>query len=243
MPKADSVFSTPPETYEPIATTSAPGASSLCPASPIPASRPGAFQALAGEGEPQATPQTYPSGAGGSMTRRFLMNSIVALPLAGVATSSALAADALARPEASQDPDPIFAAIAAHEASLRALSVGLNVMYTLEEELPKELRKSNVDAWEEVIVETDDPRWIESEKNVHALFEADGDAAIGLINVEPATLAGLAALMRHVTEYERKGDSWPAGLEEDAGAKPTSIGKDWAIYLHRNIASLLERHA
>jgi hypothetical protein len=120
------------------------------------------------------------------MTRRFLMNSIVALPLAGVATSSALAADALARCEASQDPDPIFAAIAAHEASLRALSVGLNVMYTLEEELPEELRKSNVDAWEEVIVETDDPRWIESEKNVHALFEADGDAAIGLINVEPA---------------------------------------------------------
>jgi hypothetical protein len=75
------------------------------------------------------------------------MNSIVALPLVGVATSSALAADALARCEASQDPDPIFAAIAAHEASLRALSVGLNVMYTLEEELPKELRKSNVDAW------------------------------------------------------------------------------------------------
>jgi hypothetical protein len=165
------------------------------------------------------------------------MNSIVALPLAGVATSSALAADALARCEASQDPDPIFAAIAAHEASLRALSVGLNVMYVLEE-----LRKSNVDAWEEVIVETDDPRWIESEKNVHALFEADEDAAIGLINVEPATLAGLAALMRHVTEYERKGDSWPGALQED-DAKPTSVGKNWAVYLHRNIASLLERHA
>jgi hypothetical protein len=171
-----------------------------------------------------------------------MMNSIVALPLAGVATSSALAADALARCEASQDPDPIFAAIAAHEASLRALSVGLNVMYTLEEELPKELRKSNVDAWEEVIVQTDDPRWIESEKNVHALFEADGDAAIGLINVEPATLAGLAALMRHVTEYERKGDSWPGALQED-DSKPTSVGKNWAVYLHRNIASLLERHA
>jgi hypothetical protein len=147
--------------------------------------------------------------------------------------------DWIARGEASQYPDPIFAAIAAHEASLRALSVGLNVMYTLEEELPKELRKSNVDAWEEVIVETDDPRWIESEKNVHALFDADGGAAIGLINVEPTTLAGLAALMRHVTEYERKGDSWPGGLEED----DAKIGKNWVVYLHRNIASLLERHA
>jgi hypothetical protein len=150
--------------------------------------------------------------------------------------------DWLARGEASQDPDPMFAAIAAHEASLRALSVGLNVMYTLEEELPTQLRKSNIDAWEEVIVETDDPRWIESEKNVHALFQADQEAAIGLINVEPVTLAGLAALMRHVTEYERKGDSWPGGLQ-DTGAKPTSIGKGWEVYLHRNIASLLERHA
>jgi hypothetical protein len=93
MPKADRVFSTP----QPAATISAQGASSLCPASLIPASRPGASQALASEGEPPATPPTCSSGAGHSMTRRFLMNSIVALPLAGVPTSSALAGDSLTR--------------------------------------------------------------------------------------------------------------------------------------------------
>jgi hypothetical protein len=97
MPKADGVLSTPPLTYEPVATISAPGASSLCPPSLIPASRPGASQALASEGEPPAAPQTCSGGAGHSMARRFLMNSIVALPLAGVPTSSALDGDALTR--------------------------------------------------------------------------------------------------------------------------------------------------
>ena len=61
---------------------SAPGASSLCPASVIPASHADAPQTLAIEGEPHATPPTCSSGAGRSMTRRLLMNSIVALPIA-----------------------------------------------------------------------------------------------------------------------------------------------------------------
>jgi hypothetical protein len=58
------------------------GASALCQASPILESRPGASQALASEGEPHAGSSTCSAGAGGSMTRRFLMNSIVALPIA-----------------------------------------------------------------------------------------------------------------------------------------------------------------
>jgi hypothetical protein len=88
-------------------------------------------------------------------------------------------------------------------------------------------------------LETDDPRWIESAKNVHSLFDADQDAAMGLISIEPTTLAGLAALMRHVATYEANGDGWPDGLEDDDD-KPTAIGRDWEIYLHRNVAALLE---
>ncbi len=51
-------------------------------------------------------------------------------------------------------------------------------------------------------------------------------------------LAGLAALMRHVTTYEAKGDCWPTGLQDD-DAEPTAIGRDWEVYLRRNVASLL----
>jgi hypothetical protein len=110
-------------------------------------------------------------------------------------------------------------------------------MYALEAELPKELRKSSIDIWEEVIVETDDPRWIESERNVHALFEADEAAALELINVVPTTLAGAADLMRYVAAIEERGHSWPDGLQED-DENPAKIGKAWEVYLHRNIVAL-----
>jgi hypothetical protein len=88
MPKADRVHSTPP-TSSPIsqshpmdAPPRAPSASSLCPAPSIRDSRAGASQGLASESEPHATHPTCSSGAGPSMTRRILMNSIVALPIA-----------------------------------------------------------------------------------------------------------------------------------------------------------------
>jgi hypothetical protein len=161
------------------------------------------------------------------------MNMIVtAAAISTLAPSAAVPSDA----------DPIYEAIAAHVGALQALEVGLQAMYALEEELPKELRRSNIDCWEEVIVETDDPRWIESERNVHALFRADEEAAMGLITIEPITLSGLAALMRHVSQYEAGGNGWPSGLIDDDD-KPTSIGRDWEVYLHRNIVTLLAAQA
>jgi hypothetical protein len=92
--------------------TSAPGAVSACPAALILESRPSSSQALASEGEPHAAPQTYPSGAGGSMTRRFLMNSIVALPIAAAVP---VASAALANSLPSQDDEIDYVAM-----SLRA---------------------------------------------------------------------------------------------------------------------------
>jgi hypothetical protein len=58
------------------------GALALCQASPILESRPSASQDLAIEGEPQPARPTYSPRAGASMTRRLVMNSIVALPIA-----------------------------------------------------------------------------------------------------------------------------------------------------------------
>jgi len=89
---------------------------------------------------------------------------------------------------------------------------------------------------------TDDPRWIKCEKSLQALWEADEAAALGLINTEPTTLAGAAALMRYVADLEAKGHSWPSGLQDD-DAEPTKLGKDWEVYLHRNIAQLLSAAA
>jgi hypothetical protein len=52
-------------------------------------------------------------------------------------------------------------------------------------------------------------------------------------------LAGLAALMRYVAAYEATGSGWPGGLQED-DEKPSALGKDWEVYLHRNIAAALD---
>jgi hypothetical protein len=96
MPEAKRVHSTPPtNTSKP--TAGAPGAVQSSPLSLIPASGPGASQALASVGEPHAGSPTCSSGEGGSMTRRFLMNTLVAFSIAGVPTSSALAGGAFAR--------------------------------------------------------------------------------------------------------------------------------------------------
>jgi hypothetical protein len=168
-------------------------------------------------------------GGMSSVTRRLAMNMIVA---------AAAASTLVPRAAVTSEADPIHKAIAAHVAGLAALEAGIDVLYALEAELPKELRRSNVCFYEEVIVETDDARWIECQKNLHALHEADQEAALGLINVEPTTLAGLLALMRHVTAYEARGNNWPSGLQEDDGP-PAKLGKDWEVFLHRNIAQLL----
>jgi hypothetical protein len=61
-----------------------------------------------------------------------------------------------------------------------------------------------------------------------------------LLHIEPTTLAGLVALMRHVTAYEAKGDGWPSGLQNDDD-KPGALSRgNWEVYLHRNVASFLE---
>ena len=52
-------------------------------------SRPGASQLFASEGEPQAAHPTCSVGVGAPMTRRFLMNSIVALPIATAVPTAA----------------------------------------------------------------------------------------------------------------------------------------------------------
>ena len=61
---------------------------------------------------------------------------------------------------------PIFAAIEAHKAAVARFEAAVERVCRLEDELPEKARRSSITAYEHVIVETDDPRWIESEKAV-----------------------------------------------------------------------------
>src|SRR5688500_7756032 len=92
MTQADSVYSTPP-TNTPVSRrdqpTSAPGASSLCPASVIPASQFGACQAIQTPPEPAAADETCTSRAGRSINRRTaIMNMLVSTAIAGAAVAT-----------------------------------------------------------------------------------------------------------------------------------------------------------
>jgi hypothetical protein len=124
----------------------------------------------------------------------------------------------LSRQAAAHGIDPIYAAIEAHKAAVAHVKTVLDTHTILETELPRE-RRSNVDAWEEVIVETDDPRWIECERAVMRAWDAEEDAARDLVCIQPTTRAGFLALLDHAIVYDTDGYAWPSSLQSDEGER------------------------
>jgi hypothetical protein len=100
------------------------------------------------------------------------------------------------------EADPIFAAIEAHLRAVAAHAEAVETEMALEVSLPEDQRQSDITAWEEKIVETDDPRWLAA---VRARWEASNsmdDLAIDLLNIEPTTVAGTEALLRHFADHD-----------------------------------------
>jgi hypothetical protein len=143
-----------------------------------------------------------------------------------------LAGSAVAQPAAAIS-DPIYAAIEAHKAARAAVNSALDAHTLLERELPCDKRLSNIDAWEEKIVETDDPRWIESERAVWQAWEAEDGAAIDLVCIQPTTRAGVLALLDHAIAYDTDGEGWPRGLQSDDGKRT----RDWHQFLIENLVA------
>jgi hypothetical protein len=159
--------------------------------------------------------------------RAFLSNAAIVAALS-VATTITGHASALS-------PDPIFAAIEAHTAASVAMHSQVSVHSELERSLPREKRKSSVDAFEEKIVATDDPRWIECERAVMRSFDTETDAACVLVSVRPTTIAGVLALRQYATAIDNDGEAWPRELQSDDGSKTRS----WHYFLIENIADIL----
>ena len=104
-------------------------------------------------------------------------------------------------------PRSIFAAIEAHKAASVAVHASVSVHAKLESELPREKRRSRVDAVEEKIAASDDPRWIESERGVMRSFDTETDAACALVSVRPTTIAGVLALLQYANTADTDGQS------------------------------------
>jgi hypothetical protein len=132
-------------------------------------------------------------------------------------------------------PDPIFAAIEAHKAA-RAIWVANVYRHSdLENELPRDKRRSCVHIEEYKIFETDDPRWIECEHEVMRTSDLETDAACVLVSIIPTTQAGVVALLQYALLADTDGEGWPRDLVSDDGTKARS----WHYFLIENVTAAL----
>jgi hypothetical protein len=162
--------------------------------------------------------------------RRAFLSNAASVAAVTVAASIARPAAAVAL-----GPDPIFAAIEAHKAASVAVHASVSVHAKLESELPRDKRRSSVDAVEEKIVASDDPRWIETERDVMRSFDTETDAACVLVTVRPTTIAGVLALLQYANAANTDGEAWPRQLQSDDGTKARS----WHYFLIEALAEVL----
>ncbi len=131
--------------------------------------------------------------------------------------------------------DPIFAAIDAHKAAVINGGLTLDRNMALDRELPAEKCLSHITLWKEEIVATDDPRWIECERDWIAAYHAEADAALALVSVLPTTSAGLLALLQYaVTAAETDTEVWDKLLDEDGNRE-----RPWHHFLIANTVKIL----
>ncbi len=166
-----------------------------------------------------------------SSRRKFLAQAAAAVA-GGAAIRAALTLGEANASERVQDP--ILAAIEAHRTARAALVAAVDWHSALERELPKDKRRSFVTVWDQTIVETDDPRWIDCEFTVIRCHSAETEAACTLISILPTTMAGVAALLRYTVDADTDGEGWPRGLQSDDGKS-----RDWQHFLIANLAEII----
>ena len=154
---------------------------------------------------------------------------------AGGAALTVAATTAGLGPAIQSSPDPILEAIEAHKAARAIWIANVYRHSDLENELPREKRRSSVDAWEKKIVETNDPRWIECERAVTETSDAEIDAACVLVSIIPTTQAGVVALLQYALHADTDGEGWPRDLVSDDGTKARS----WHNFLIENVTAAL----
>jgi hypothetical protein len=139
-------------------------------------------------------------------TRRGLLSTAAALAASTAVAIPANNANALRA-------DPIFRAIEVHKAARLAFEDAVSRGSALDEELPREKTRSWITVWEQTIVETDDPRWIDNVREVDRTSDAATDAAYALASTAPTTMAGVMRLLQYAISIDP--EEWPEGVQSD----------------------------
>ncbi|MEA2822429.1 MAG: hypothetical protein QOJ86_4433 [Bradyrhizobium sp.] len=103
----------------------------------------------------------------------------------------------------------------------------------LDKELPGEKTRSWITVWEQTIVETDDPRWIASVREVHRTSDAETDAACALASIAPTTMAGVVGLLQYAISI--RPEEWPEGVQSDDDTET----RPWHTFLIETLIAAL----
>lgn len=111
--------------------------------------------------------------------------------------------------------------------------------------MPAGKRRSSFTAWERVIVETDDPRWISAVRSRMEGSEAADHAAIRLTELEPTNIVGAAALLNYFADVEAGGSQiFPDNLEDENDPTPIEDrSARFGYFIARNVARGLVKMA
>jgi hypothetical protein len=186
-----------------------------------------------------STPPTNTSVPTPQSSRRGFLVQATAVAAAGAAIGASLPLPALSAAtlqSCDAEVDPIFAAVEAHRRAVAAHGEAVDTEMALEESLPDDRRRSLITIWEEKIVETDDPRWIASERARRAAVDTVDDLAMNLVKIEPTTIAGIEALLRYFADNED--NIFPDGVDRDDGSEEV-----FGTYLARHAADALRKIA
>jgi hypothetical protein len=129
--------------------------------------------------------------------------------------------------------DPIFEAIELHRAARLAFENAVSRGSALDEELPSEKTRSWITVWEQTIVETDNPRWIDSVREVHRASDAETDAAYALASIAPTTMAGVMGLLQYAISI--RPEEWPEGVHSDDDTET----RPWHYFLIEMLIAVL----
>jgi hypothetical protein len=151
-----------------------------------------------------------------------------------LSTAAALAASAgVANAANALRTDPIFEAIELHKAARLAFENAVSRGSTLDEELPGEKTRSWITVGEQTIVETDDPRWIDSVREVHRTCDAETDAACAMASIAPTTMAGVVGLLQYAISI--RPEEWPEGVHSDDDTET----RPWHYFLIEMLIAVL----
>jgi hypothetical protein len=130
------------------------------------------------------------------------------------------AALGLVIPPALAIADPIFVAIEAHKAAFARVIAAIDVEQAAEAATPIGLRKT-------------DEHYLQAGEAVSAAWDAEGDAAIELVNVHPTTMAGVMALLDYAISADHDGETWPPVLLDG------ETSGSWHHFLIQNLTEIL----